>query len=134
MNSLSTITKRTTPLTEPHLDNTRSFRRVTKYNLGHSPIPRYVWVGDRVYTGWFATKQGLRQGCVLALLLFKIFFAAVINVTYTCFKADKDIMDALAHLRKNTGAGKRGKSTAGETALAALLWGVMYAENAGVIS
>ena len=78
-------------------------------------------VGDRVYSGLYATEQGLRQGCVLALLLFKIFFVAVINVAYTRFKADKDIMDALVHLRNNARAEKRGKSTAGETALATSL-------------
>ena len=53
-------------------------------------------------------RQGLRQECVLALLLFSIFFAAVINVASTRFKVDKGIMDALAHLRKKRGAGGRG--------------------------
>ena len=42
---------------------------------------------------------------MLAPLMFSIFFAAVINVTSTCFKADKGIMDALVHLRKKSGQG-----------------------------
>ena len=33
------------------------------------------------------------------------FFAAVINVAYMCLKVDKDVLDALAHLRGKTGAG-----------------------------
>ena len=54
-------------------------------------------------------KQGLCQGCVLAPLLFNIFFAATINVASTRFKADKGVMDALVHLRKKKGAGGGGK-------------------------
>ena len=58
-----------------------------------------------------------RQG-VLASLLFNIFFAAVINVASTRFKADKGIMDALVYLRKKRGAGLQGEASAGETVLA----------------
>ena len=64
-----------------------------------------VRLDDRVCSGWFAVEQDLRQGCVLAPLLFNIFFAAVINVASAHFKADKGIIDALVHPRKTRGAG-----------------------------
>ena len=50
------------------------------------------------------------------------------------FKADKGIMDALVHLRKKRGVGGRGKATAGESVLATPLRGMLYADDAGVVS
>ena len=35
-------------------------------------------------------EQGPRHGCVLALPQFNTFFAAVMNLAYTRFKADKE--------------------------------------------
>ena len=49
---------------------------------------------DRVYSGWVAVEQDLRQVYVLARLLFNILFAAVIKVAYTCFKEHKYITNA----------------------------------------
>ena len=46
--------------------------------------------------------------CVLAPLLLKIFFAVVINVAYTRFKVDQDIMDAFVYLLRNRGSEARG--------------------------
>ena len=100
----------------------------------HDGMRACVRLDDRVCSRSFAVEQGLRQGCVLAPLLFKIFFAAVINVTFTRFKADKGIMDALVHLRKKIRAGGRGDAIAGESDLATPLRGMLYADDVGVIS
>ena len=102
----------------------------------HDGMRECVRLDDRVCSRWFAVEQGLRQGYVLAPLLFNIFFAAVINVASTRFKANEGIMDALVHLRKKRGAGEggRGEATTGESVLATPLWGVLYADDAGVVS
>ena len=74
----------------------------------HDVVRACVRLDDRMCSRWFAVEQGLCQGCVLTPLLFNIFFAAVINVASTRFKADKDNMDALVHMRKKRGAEGRG--------------------------
>ena len=60
----------------------------------HDGMRACVRLDDRVCSRWFAVEQGLCQGCVLAPLLFNIFFGAVTNVASTRFKTDKGIMDA----------------------------------------
>ena len=100
----------------------------------HDGMRACVRLDDRVCSRWLAVKQGLRHGCVIAPLLFNIFFAAVINVASTRFKADKGIMAALVHPRKKRRAGGRGEATVGESVLVTPLWGMLYADDAGVVS
>ena len=100
----------------------------------HDGMRVCVRLDDRVCSRWFAVEQGLRQGCVLAPLLFNTFFAAVINMASTSFKADKCTMDALVHLRKKRGAGERGEATVGESVLATTLWCMLYADDVRVVS
>ena len=100
----------------------------------HDDIRAGVGLDDRVCSRWFAVRQGLRQRCVLVPLLFNIFFAEVTSMDSMRFKADKGIMDALVHLRKQKGGRGRGEATAGESVLATPLWGMFYADDAGVVS
>ena len=90
-------------------------------------LPNSDWFEDDQCSDWFPVKQGLRQGCVLAPLLFNIFFLAVIHVALTHFEADKDIMGALVSLRKKPGAsGGKARDPAPATSL--------YADDAAVVS
>ena len=78
---------------------------------------------DRVCSGWFAVEHGLHQECVLSSLLF----AAVLSVAYTHLKADKGWC-----ILKTKRRG--GKTTPGESALTTSLWGMLYADDVGVVS
>ena len=100
----------------------------------HDGMRACMRLDDRVCSRWFAVEQSLRQGCMLEPVLFNIFFAAVINLASTRFTADKGIMDALVHPRKKRGTGGRGEATVGEAVLATPLRGMLYADEAGVVS
>ena len=53
------------------------------------------------------------------LPIYYLFFVAFIDVAYTCFKAEKYILDALVHLRREPGAGgsNRRKASPDDVAL-----------------
>ena len=68
----------------------------------HDGMLACVRFDDRVCSRWFAVEQGLCQGCMIAPLVFHIFFAAVINVTYMRFKGFK--------VNKKSGGGGTGGS------------------------
>ena len=67
----------------------------------HDGIRACVRLDDRVFLRWFAVEQGLRQGCVLAPLLFNIFF---VRGGYK--------RGLHAYQRKKRGAGGAGEATA----------------------
>ena len=51
------------------------------------------------------------------------------------FKADKDIMNVLMHLGRKRGRGDGvGGGGSGELVLTTSLWGMFYADDAGVVS
>ena len=82
-----------------------------------------VQLDDRVCSGRFAVEQGLRQGRVLAPLLFNILFAA-----------GEGIMDALVHLRKKRGGGGGVKQLTEVQSPRRRFGALLYADDAGVVS
>ena len=55
-------------------------------------------------------------------------------MVYTRFKANKDVMDGLVHLRKKMGSEGQGEINVGDPALATSLWGMLYADDVGAKS
>ena len=109
-------------------------RMISVIRQFHDGMRSCVRLDDGVFSGWFTVEQDLRQGCGLTPLQFNMFFAAVTHVAYTRFGADEGIMDALVGLEKKAGAVERGETTSREPAPATSLWGMLYADDAGVIS
>ena len=76
-------------------------------------------------------EQGLHQGCVLASSLFGILFVVFRDVAYTRLSRTKTSSTLWFISERNRG---RGEAIAGELALATSLWGMLYADDAGVVS
>ena len=80
---------------------------------------------------WFEVEQGLQQGCVLYLLLFSIFFVAVLNVVLQRFSEDTPILAKLVHLKEPS------RSIEPEPFIDYVrraVWGMIYAGDACIVS
>ena len=86
---------------------------------------------DGVCSDWFEVEQGLRQGCVLSLLLFNIVFAAVRTVVLQRFSEDAVILAELVHLKEAPTS--MGREPAMDYARRAV-WGMLYAYDVCIVS
>ena len=66
----------------------------------HDGMQGRVRVDDGECSDKFDVGQGLRQGCVLAPLLFNMFFTAVLRVAEKRFLADAAITDNMVQLQR----------------------------------
>ena len=86
---------------------------------------------DGVCSHWFEVEQRLRQGCVLSLLSFNIFFAAVLTVVLQIFSEDKVILAELVHPKEPpTSMG----SVPPIDYVRRAVWIMLYADDACIVS
>ncbi|CAM9699765.1 unnamed protein product [Sphacelaria rigidula] len=110
----------------------------------HDGMQARVRTNDGEYSEWFDIDQGLRQGCVLAPLLFNISFTAALTVALAVFRDDPDILGDLVRVRKREkGDFHQERAVAWvepdvATAIAAeeerSLWSMLCADDACIVS
>ena len=107
----------------------------------HDGMPACVRLDDGECSDKFDVWQGLRQGCVLAPLLFNMFLTVVL-VAEERFLADAAITDNMVQPQRKGKDKKKGTSRTGkvdgrrgkEEEKVQRSWGMLYADKASIVS
>ena len=109
----------------------------------HDGMQACVGLDDEECSDKFNVGQGLRQGCVLAPLLFNMFFTAVLRMAEKRLLSDAATTDNMVQLQRKKEKGeKKGTSRTGkvdgrggkEGEEVPRLLGILYADDAGIVS
>lgn len=96
----------------------------------HDGMRARVWMDEGTCSDWLDVGQGHRQGCHLAPLMFNRFFVAMLILSEDEFAKDDEVMADMAMIKKNS----REKGNVTMANAAEPLWGMLYADDAGIIS
>ena len=97
----------------------------------HEGMRARVCTDGSEHSEWFDGTQGLRQG-VLSPLLFNVFFAAAMHAVLVRFSEDPDILRDLVHLEEDLG--EDGVKVEPLACVRRSVWGMLYADDAGIAS
>lgn len=89
------------------------------------------------YSNSIDVEQGRRQWCVLAPLLFNIFFAAVPRVVLQRPSEDLEILAGLVHVHEPAAEGATDGAEKSDDPLVKVMRavrGILYADDAGIVS